>query len=124
MKKLLIFFTPFILFIISFILSLILMPTSFIYTILRSIKHGGLNKYFYDCAFSIDQSGNVICQHLLNDLMVKPDGERHGDPDKTISHVTGKNKLKNKQYKIGKFIANILNKIDKDHVEKAANNEQ
>lgn len=113
-----------ILLIVASILAIILMPVAFIYGLIRAILHKGLNHYFWQCALSIDQSGNAICQFLFNDLMIKPNGHRCGNPDETVSYVLGMNKAKGTLYPIGKSIAWILNKIDKDHVEKATKNEQ
>lgn len=103
-------------------MSAILYPIAFIYTLVRGLwSTTNLSKYFLDSALSIDKTGSIWCQYLFNDIMVKPDGYRHGASDAdTASKVFGKNKQFGKQYNIGEFVANVLNRIDKNHVEKAA----
>ena len=113
-----------ILMIVASLMAFILMPISLLYGLIRAIFHKGLSYYFWQCALSIDQSGNVICQFLLNDLMIKPNGHRCGNPDETVSYVLGVNKAKGTLYPLGLAIAAILNKIDKNHVEKAVKNEK
>jgi hypothetical protein len=51
--------------------------------------------------------------------MIKKDGYRFGNEDVTISHVLGVNKRFNNLTYTGKALAWLLNKIEKDHVEKA-----
>lgn len=113
-----------ILMIVASLMAFILMPISLLYGLIRAIFHKGLSYYFWQCALSIDQSGNVICQFLLNDLMIKPNGYRCGNPDETISYVLGMNKANGTLYPLGKAIAAILNKIDPNHVENAIKNEK
>lgn len=105
-------------------MGVILMPICFMYSLIRAIKHKGLSYYFWQCALSIDQTGNTVCQFLFNDFMIKPNGHRCGNPDETVSYVLGMNKAKGTLYSLGRAIAWILNKIDKNHVEKATKNEQ
>ena len=66
-----------------------------------------------------DQFGNVACQALLNVTLIKKGGIKFGNPDETVSGVLGKNKEWETLTGIGKFIAGVLNKIEKNHVEKA-----
>ena len=113
-----------ILMIVASLMAFILMPISLLYGLIRAIFHKGLSYYFWQCALSIDQSGNVICQFLFNDLMIKPNGHRCGNPDETISYVLGMNKSNGTLYPLGLAIAAILNKIDPNHVENAVKNEK
>lgn len=83
-----------------------------------------LGYYFWLLALSIDQVGNVVCMHLFNDLLIKPNGHRFGNPNETVSHVLGINKEKKTLYLIGRILSDILGLIDKNHVEKAANKTQ
>jgi hypothetical protein len=62
---------------------------------------------------------------MANDVMLKKNPTKlYGSPDETISHVTGVNYLAKKLTKLGFILAFVLNKVDKNHVEKAANNNQ
>jgi hypothetical protein len=78
-----------------------------------------LSGYFKAIAISIDQLGNVVMANLMNDTLIKDNGHKFGDPDETISMVLGLNKREKSLTNMGIRIADILNKIEKDHVEKA-----
>ncbi len=87
-----------------------------IYTLIRAIFKG-LKDWFYIIAISIDQLGNVVGMHLFNDIMVKPNGHRFGNPDETISLVLAMNKKQGTLYPIGRALGWLLNKIDDGHLE-------
>jgi hypothetical protein len=111
----------FILLIISILLSAILLPVGWLYslfTLRLSIKR--LGAYFKTIAISIDQLGNVVLSNLLNDVLIDKNGYQFGDEDETISKVLGVNKANNTLLKTGKIVSSILNRIDKNHVEKAS----
>jgi len=70
-------------------------------------------------AVSVDQLGNVVMSTLLNDIMITKYGHKFGDEDQTISMVLGVNKAMGTLTDKGKSLADFLNKIDPNHVEKA-----
>lgn len=106
----------------SSILFIIGIPMIILGAIISSKK---VDKYFYDLAFSIDQLGNVLCAPVFNKILLKKNPAKlYGNPDETISHVTGVNKLNGTLTWLGRFLAWVLNNLDKNHVEKAANNPQ
>ena len=110
----------FILILIALLLFIILAPIGILW---QSIRHlAGIGNYFFKIAISIDQAGNVICSKLFNDIFIKKEGHRFGDEDETISSVLGKNKITETLTMIGKVIAYLLNKIEKDHIENAVEN--
>lgn len=114
-----------ILFLVARLLQWLLTPLFFIYAILRFRNIKRISKYFHDVAFAIDQLGNVMGAPIMNDVLLKKDAEyKYGDPDMTISNVTGVNYLDGKLTKAGKLLAWILNAIDENHVQDAAKNEQ
>lgn len=121
----------FVLFLISVIIASILGPIAFIYTVIRSIIKLSVTeiemlfgRLFYFMAYSIDQFGNVIGQYLFNDTLITKDSTyKFGNPDVTISAVLGMNKKNKTLSKLGTYIADILNWIDPNHVEKAADSE-
>jgi len=76
-------------------------------------------KYNLNIAISYDQLGNVILGPLMNIVLIKKEGYLFGNPDETISFVLGQNKESGHLKKLGKDIADGLNKVDPDHVEKA-----
>lgn len=98
----------FFLFIFTSLLASIVMVMGFTYSLIRGIFKGGLKDYFYYCAFTIDQAGTVVCQHLFNDWLVKPDGHRFGNPDETISFVLGVNLRFNKLYPFGVGLCKVV----------------
>lgn len=75
-------------------------------------KIGG---YFMSIAISIDQSGNVFCKELFNDVLIRPKGHPFGNEDETISSVLGKNKLGNTLTWAGKLLDKLLNVFERDH---------
>ena len=113
----------FILFIIALLLFAFLAIIGFVYAVVKNF-FAGLSQYFWLCALSLDQTGNTFCQHLFNDLLRKPSGHKFGNPDETVSYVLGINKQNKTLYFLGRCIAAIINFIDKNHVEKAAQNPQ
>lgn len=85
------------------------------------IKFG---QYVYQCALSTDQTGNVTCQEVFNDTMIKKNRKGHpfGEEDDTISYCLAKNG-ENKSLSIfGRFWYNFLNFVDRKdggHMNKA-----
>ena len=112
-----------ILFIVASILLFIIALPMIIVSAILDFKN--FDKYMYNLAFSIDQLGNVLCSTVFNKVLIKNESTyKYGDPDKTISHVTGVNKVQGHLKPLGKLLAWILNALDKNHVEKASKNEQ
>ena len=84
-------------------------------------KWRDLNDYFLNIAESIDRLGNVVAgTFLMNDVMSSEKCYRFGNGRETISKVMGKNKKMKTITEIENNFADILNRIEKDHVEKAA----
>lgn len=99
------------LYILARILGLILMPIGMIYAIIRA----DLSAYFFKMAVSYDQLGNVALAPLFNDLLIKPNRDRFGKEDETISSVLGKNKLNGTLKPLGKALVWILDTLDDNH---------
>jgi hypothetical protein len=113
----------FILLIIAKVLSWILFPIGWMYSLITfRLKLSRLNEYAFTIALSLDQLGNVVLANIMNDFLIKSEGYKFGNPDDTISAVLGVNKLKGTLSLAGKAIAYILNKVDNNHVEKASKN--
>mgnify|MGYP006906253265 CR=1 FL=1 len=75
------------------------------------------HQYFMKMAVSIDQLGNVVLQDLFNDLLLLPNShQRFGNEDETISSVLGKNKKNNSLSGVGKTLAQLLDRLDPNHV--------
>lgn len=99
------------------VLFMIFAPLGILYQVITNFW--GVGKYFFDIAICIDQSGNVVCRKLLDAIMIKKGGHRFGSPDETISSVIGKNHESNTLTWCGWCLYKLLNKIEKDHSEKA-----
>ena len=101
-------------------MSIVLYPLGLVYSLITfrfSFKQ--LGSYWFVMAVSVDQLGNVVMSTLFNDLLIRKYGHKFGDEDQTVSMVLGVNKKMGTLTKLGKLIADILNKIDPNHVEKA-----
>lgn len=109
----------FLLFLLASILKWIFAPFFYCYGIIRSLTLGEFGKWHFDLAVGKDQYGNVLGKYLFNDIWIKQDGYKFGNPDETISSALGKNKRIGKFRMFGETIANILNKLDYNHVEKS-----
>lgn len=108
----------FILLIIALCLSVVLLPIGFAFQIITAVFKG-IDKYLFRMAKSIDQLGNVVCEHLFNVTLIKKNGYKFGNEDVTISHVLGMNEKTDSLSFAGKMLAWLLNTIDKDHNQKA-----
>ena len=110
----------FILLIIAVLMSIVLYPLGWLYSLIKfKLSFKRLGSYWFVMAVSVDQLGNVVMGTLFNDIMIRKYGHKFGDEDQTVSMVLGVNKKMGTLTKLGKFIADVLNFIDKDHVEKA-----
>jgi hypothetical protein len=114
------FIKSFLLFSIAFVLLVTTTPIGFVYALLRQLFVGKIKTlqiYFIEVALALDNAGNVIMQHLLNDtLLIKtPNTYQFGNKKETISSVIGKNHLTNTLSPLGRALNSFLNFIDKDH---------
>ena len=114
------FIKSFLFFGIEFVLVVTTTPIGFVYALLRQLFVGKIKTlqiYFIEVALALDNAGNVIMQHLLNDtLLIKNTNTyQFGNKKETISSVIGKNHLTNTLSPLGKALNSFLNFIDKDH---------
>lgn len=103
---------------ISIILFSLTIPIGLIYGFLyklftKSIK--GIGDFSLKIAIALDQLGNVLMQHLLNEIMILKGGYKFGNRDETISSVLGKNIEMNMLSKLGKALNSILDTVDASH---------
>ena len=113
-------FKSFLLFCIAMILFLITTPIGFLYAVMRqtfSKSVNSLSVYFLELALAIDNAGNVLMQHVLNDLLLTKNPKRYlfGNKMETISSVIGKNLLSNTLSPMGLALNAFLHWLDKDH---------
>jgi len=114
------FIKSFLLFGIAFVLVVTTTPVGFVYALLRQLFLGKvktLQIYFVEVALALDNAGNVIMQHLLNDTLLIKNQHTYlfGNKKETISSVIGKNHLTNTLSPLGKALNTFLSFIDKDH---------
>ena len=81
------------------------------------LKFRWLAIYFIEVAIALDAAGNVLMQHLLNDmLLIKKEPTYYfGNKKETISSVLGKNELTNTLSVLGIALNSFLNAIDNGH---------
>ena len=114
------FLKSILLFLIAIILLTTTAPIGFIYTIIRQLivnKVKTLSLYFTEIALVLDEAGNVIMQHILNDFLLikKRDTYYFGNKKETISSVIGKNYMTETLSPLGLALNSFLNFIDKGH---------
>jgi 8-oxo-dGTP diphosphatase len=108
-------------FITALILSIILLPIGFIYSVGKKL-FDSIDVYLYSISFQINRLGNYVCGDLFNDLLIKKKAKgkySFGNLDKSISYCIGQNLLLGSLSKLGLFINKILNTIEKEHTIKA-----
>lgn len=118
----------FLLLLIAIVLAMVFFPVGIIFTTIASINEGTgrkaigyLSNSAKSIAIAIDILGNTVCADLLNNTMRKAGGYPFGNYRETISRVLGKNKELGTLSKAGTLLSSLLNLIDPNHVEKAAN---
>jgi hypothetical protein len=113
-------FKSFLLFCIALVLLVTTAPIGFLYTLIRQIifeKVKTLSIFFTEVALVLDEAGNVVMQHLLNDTLLIKNNNTYffGNKKETISSVIGKNALTDTLAPLGKALNAFLNFIDKGH---------
>jgi 8-oxo-dGTP diphosphatase len=108
------------LFCIAMILFFITAPFGFLYAVIRQscLKSvNSLSVYFLELALALDNAGNVLMQHVLNDLLLVKNQKTYlfGNKMETISSVIGKNLLSHTLSPMGIALNAFLHWIDKDH---------
>ena len=110
----------FLLFIIASILKWALQPVLFTYGVFRSLSKGLLANYVRDLAIAKDCYGNVLGQHLFNDVLIsKKSKHLFGSIRQTISAIIGYNYMDRTSLFLGKVIYKTLDTIEEAHCEKA-----
>jgi hypothetical protein len=108
------------LFCIAMILFFITAPFGFLYAVIRQTLSKSVNSlsvYFLELALALDNAGNVLMQHVLNDLLLVKNQKTYlfGNKMETISSVIGKNLLSHTLSPIGIALNAFLHWLDKDH---------
>jgi hypothetical protein len=74
----------------------------------------------YQINVGIDQIGNVLLGKFLNNFALIRSGEYpFGKADMTISHVLAVNQLNNNVTSLGRWIINVLERLDPGHMKKS-----
>ena len=113
-------FKSFLLFCIAMILFFITAPFGFLYAVIRQSiakRVHSLSVYFLELALALDNAGNVLMQHLLNDALLIKNQNTYlfGNKMETISSVIGKNLITHTLSPVGVLLNSFLHWIDKDH---------
>lgn len=106
---------------IAIILFIFIEPISFFYVVFVKEKFSmkRLSGYWRGFAIAVDRFGNYQYKSILNRILKTESGYEFGDFRETISSVLGKNQRNNSLTKSGKFLVEILDKLDKNHCEKS-----
>jgi hypothetical protein len=113
-------FKSLLLFCIAFVLFFTTAPIGFLYAVIRQnlVKRVySLSIYFLELALALDNAGNVLMQHVLNDALLIKNQNTYlfGNKMETISSVIGKNLVNHTLSPTGLLLNNFLHWIDKDH---------
>ena len=113
-------FKSLLLFCIAFVLFFTTAPIGFLYAIIRQslVKRVySLSVYFLELALALDNAGNVLMQHVLNDALLIRNENTYlfGNKMETISSVIGKNLITHTLSSAGLILNTFLHFIDKDH---------
>jgi hypothetical protein len=113
-------FKSLLLFCIAFVLFFTTAPIGFLYAVVRQslVKRvHSLSVYFLELALALDNAGNVLMQHVLNDALLIRTEKTYlfGNKMETISSVIGKNLVTNTLSPAGRLLNSFLHWIDKDH---------
>jgi len=89
-------FKSLLLFCIAFVLFFTTAPVGFLYAVIRQSmakRVHSLSVYFLELALALDNAGNVLMQHVLNDALLIRNEKTYlfGNKMETISSVIGKN---------------------------------
>ncbi|MFY8203564.1 MAG: hypothetical protein ACOVJ1_04920 [Sediminibacterium sp.] len=108
------------LFCIAIVLFFTTAPIGFLYAVIRqSLAKGvhSLSVYFLELALALDNAGNVLMQHVLNDLLLIKNQNTYlfGNKMETISSVIGKNLVTHTLSPAGLLLNTFLHWIDKGH---------
>lgn len=119
--------TNFLLLFVALVLAALLFPLGILCTLILCILRMSMNKalgYLSNTAFSlalsIDLLANVICRDLFNFFLIHAGGYPFGNNRETISRVLGLNKRLGALTDLGRALANLLDFIDPNHTERAA----
>lgn len=94
---------------------LLILPLTVWNLIVVNKKYGNTKGYFRSTALSIDIWGNREFRTLWNSRLIIESGYQFGREGETISSALGKNKLMGTLTKEGVKLANILDKMDRNH---------
>jgi hypothetical protein len=113
-------FKSLLLFCIAFVLFFSTAPIGFLYAVIRQsmVKRvHSLSIYFLELALALDNAGNVLMQHVLNDALLIRNENTYlfGNKMETISSVIGKNLVTLTLSPAGLMLNRLLHWIDKDH---------
>jgi hypothetical protein len=102
---------------LAFVLKTILSPFLFVYSIGIAAKEKRIGDYFYELGRGLDIAANKTLEPFLNKYFKIKKGHRFGG-DNTISYDMAINKRYNWSTKLADRVEKIINKVDKNHLDK------
>jgi hypothetical protein len=108
------------LFLVALLLLITTAPLGFVYALIKQTfvkQANSLSVYLLELALALDNLGNALMQHVLNDaLLIKKEQTYYfGNKLETISSVLGKNSMTGTLSFLGLRLNVFLNWIDADH---------
>lgn len=107
---------------LAYLLLAFFTPFGIVFTILFMPLR--ISDYFRRFSLALDQLGNVTCSYLLDKLMIKGLGYPFGNEDQTISYVLAVNKQSGTLTWLGRWLCNLLDNIEADHINNSIKQEQ
>ena len=108
------------LFLVALLLLITTSPLGFVYALIKQTivkQANSLSVYLLELALALDNLGNALMQHVLNDaLLIKKEQTYYfGNKLETISSVLGKNSVAGCLSFLGLRLNAFLNWMDADH---------
>ena len=111
-----------ILFIVAIVLMFLVYPIGYAFMWFKALFTWNLkelNTFHLKLAIEIDELGNLMFKDLFNITLKTKDGYKFGNDEETVSSCLGKNKQLGTLTWLGYYLALLLNRVDKNHVEKS-----
>ena len=108
------------LFLVAAVLLIVTAPFGFVYALFRqgvAKQVNSLSVYLLELAIALDNLGNALMQHVLNDALLIKNEETYffGNKLETISSVIGKNSITGTLSFLGLRLNGFLHWIDANH---------
>jgi len=111
------------------VIGLLLIPLGMLFSFTRAFltvqwnPFPKLSTYINTLGVALSQLLNTTCAELFNDFLIVNQGFEFGNPDFTTSATLGMNQREETLRPLGRAFVWVLDKVDKDHCQKALTQE-